>query len=390
MFVLIKNADVFAPEPLVISSILISHDKIAWLGKDFPAEKTLPDLEIIDAAGKIMIPGIVDGHVHVTGGGGEGGFATRTPELALSDMIKGGVTTVIGLLGTDDVTRSAGALIAKTNAIRAEGMSAWAMTGSYQLPVKSLCGGVRDDIALIEPFIGVGEVALSDHRSSQPTFEEFMRLAAAARVGGMLSGKAGVVNVHLGDAPSGLDYLFRAAKTEIPPSQFIPTHMNRNPELFKEACRYGAMGGYVDLTTSTTPQFLDEGEVECGRALSELLAAGVPARRISFSSDGQGSMPFFDEAGDFAGLTIGRVTSIFETFRSTVKNYDILFEDAVRVVSTTAADHCKLSGKGHIKEGCDADLILMDAGSLELDTLFARGRKMMSGGRPLVKGTFEQ
>ena len=390
MFVLIKNADVFAPEPLGISSILISHDKIAWLGKDFPAEKMLPDLEIIDAAGKIMIPGIVDGHVHVTGGGGEGGFATRTPELALSDMIKGGVTTVIGLLGTDDVTRSAGALIAKTNAIRAEGMSAWAMTGSYQLPVKSLCGGVRDDIALIEPFIGVGEVALSDHRSSQPTFEEFMRLAAAARVGGMLSGKAGVVNVHLGDAPSGLDYLFRAAKTEIPPSQFIPTHMNRNPELFKEACRYGAMGGYVDLTTSTTPQFLDEGEVECGRALSELLAAGVPARRISFSSDGQGSMPFFDEAGDFAGLTIGRVTSIFETFRSTVKNYDILFEDAVRVVSTTAADHCKLSGKGHIKEGCDADLILMDAGSLELDTLFARGRKMMSGGRPLVKGTFEQ
>lgn len=390
MFVLIKNADVFAPEPLGISSILISHDKIAWLGKDFPAEKTLPDLEIIDAAGKIMIPGIVDGHVHVTGGGGEGGFATRTPELALSDMIKGGVTTVIGLLGTDDVTRSAGALIAKTNAIRAEGMSAWAMTGSYQLPVKSLCGGVRDDIALIEPFIGVGEVALSDHRSSQPTFEEFMRLAAAARVGGMLSGKAGVVNVHLGDAPSGLDYLFRAAKTEIPPSQFIPTHMNRNPELFKEACRYGAMGGYVDLTTSTTPQFLDEGEVECGRALSELLAAGVPARRISFSSDGQGSMPFFDEAGDFVGLTIGRVTSIFETFRSTVKNYDTLFEDAVRVVSTTAADHCKLSGKGHIKEGCDADLILMDAGSLELDTLFARGRKMMSGGRPLVKGTFEQ
>lgn len=390
MFVLIKNADVFAPEPLGISSILISHDKIAWLGKDFPAEKMLPDLEIIDAAGKIMIPGIVDGHVHVTGGGGEGGFATRTPELALSDMIKGGVTTVIGLLGTDDVTRSAGALIAKTNAIRAEGMSAWAMTGSYQLPVKSLCGGVRDDIALIEPFIGVGEVALSDHRSSQPTFEEFMRLAAAARVGGMLSGKAGVVNVHLGDAPSGLDYLFRAAKTEIPPSQFIPTHMNRNPELFKEACRYGAMGGYVDLTTSTTPQFLDEGEVECGRALSELLAAGVPARRISFSSDGQGSMPFFDEAGDFAGLTIGRVTSIFETFRSTVKNYDTLFEDAVRVVSTTAADHCKLSGKGHIKEGCDADLILMDAGSLELDTLFARGRKMMSGGRPLVKGTFEQ
>ena len=389
MFILIKNADIYAPEPLGISSLLISHDKIAWLGKNFPAEETLPDLEIIDAAGKILIPGIVDSHVHVIGGGGEGGFATRTPELVLSDMVKGGVTTAVGLLGTDDVTRSTGALIAKTNAIRAEGMSAWAMTGSYQLPVKSLCGGVRDDIALLEPVIGVGEVALSDHRSSQPTFEEFMRLAASARVGGMLSGKAGVVNVHLGDAPSGLDYLFRAAETEIPPSQFIPTHMNRNPELFKEACRYGAMGGYVDLTTSTTPQFLEEGEVECGRALTELLAAGVPAERISFSSDGQGSMPAFDAAGNLTGLTIGRVTSILETMRSTVKNYDLPLETMVRVVSTTAADHCKLPGKGHIKEGYDADLILLEADGLGLDTLFARGRKMMSGGRPLVKGTFE-
>ena len=389
MFILIKNADIYAPEPLGISSLLISHDKIAWLGKNFPAEATLPDLEIIDAAGKILIPGIVDSHVHVTGGGGEGGFATRTPELVLSDMVKGGVTTVVGLLGTDDVTRSTGALIAKTNAIRAEGMSAWAMTGSYQLPVKSLCGGVRDDIALLEPVIGVGEVALSDHRSSQPTFEEFMRLTAAARVGGMLSGKAGVVNVHLGDAPSGLDYLFRAAETEIPPSQFIPTHMNRNPELFKEACRYGAMGGYVDLTTSTTPQFIEEGEVECGRALTELLAVGVPAERISFSSDGQGSMPAFDAAGNLTGLTIGRVTSILETMRSTVKNYDLPLETMVRVVSTTAADHCKLPGKGHIKEGYDADLILLEADGLGLDTLFARGRKMMSGGRPLVKGTFE-
>lgn len=389
MFTLIKNAEIYAPEPMGVSSLLICGEKIAWIGGDFPAEKTLPGLEVIDAAGKLMTPGIVDGHVHIAGGGGEGGFATRTPELQLSDMVKGGVTTVVGLLGTDDVTRSTGALLAKANAIRSEGMSAWAMTGSYQLPVKSLCGGVRDDIVLLEPVIGVGEVAISDHRSSQPSFEEFMKLAAAARVGGMLSGKAGVVNVHLGDAPSGLDYLFRAAATEIPASQFIPTHMNRNPDLFQEACRYGRMGGYVDLTTSTTQQFLDEGEVECGRALCELLACGVPASRISFSSDGQGSLPLFDAAGNLKGLTVGRVTSIFETFRSAVKNYSVPIEDAVRAVSSTTADHCRLPFKGHIRESFDADLLLIDAGEFKLDSVFARGRKMMYGGALLAKGTFE-
>lgn len=389
MFTLIKNAEIFAPEPLGIKSLLIVGEKIAWLGEDFTAEKTLPGLEVIEASGLKLMPGIVDSHVHVTGGGGEGGFATRTPELPISDLAKGGVTTVIGLLGTDDVTRNTAALIAKTQAIRDEGFSAWAMTGSYQLPVRTLCGSVRDDIVLIEPLIGAGEIALSDHRSSQPSYEQFIQLAAETRVAGMLSGKAGLVNVHLGDSPSGLDYLFRAAKSDIPMKQFVPTHMNRNPELFEEACLYGAQGGYMDLTTSTTPQFLAEGEVECGLALQTLLARGVPATRISFSSDGQGSMPVFDKAGNYAGLTIGRVTTIFETFARVMKSGAIEATEAIRVVSTTPADHYRLRAKGHIAEGYDADLLLLEPNWQKISRSYARGREVFHEGRVLLKGTFE-
>ncbi|MEG1603223.1 MAG: beta-aspartyl-peptidase [Cloacibacillus sp.] len=388
MFTLIKNAEIYAPEALGKKDLLICGEIIAWIGNDFTAENTLPDLKIIDAEGMYLTPGIVDGHVHITGGGGEGGPATRTPELALSEMIRGGVTTVIGLRGTDDVTRSMGALIAKANGLIAEGVSAWVMTGSYQLPIKTVCSGIRDDIALIDRVIGVGEVAISDHRSSQPTFEEFIQVAAAARVGGMFAGIGGQVNVHLGDGKDGIEYLFRAEETEIPMSQFVPTHMNRNPALFEEARRYGKMGGYVDFTTSTTPQFIAEGEVPCSRALKIMLQDGVPASRISFSSDGQGSMPLFNEDGAYKGLTIGRVASNIEAFRDCVLQENISMEEALRVISTTTAEHHRLPRKGRVKEAFDADLLLLDK-NLELKYVFARGRVMMDNGEVAVKGTFE-
>lgn len=388
MFTLIKNAQIYSPEFLGEKSVLICNETIAWIGEDFTAERTLPGLKIIDAAGMYLIPGFVDGHVHITGGGGEGGASTRTPELCLSDMIKGGVTTVIGVIGTDDVTRSMGSLIAKANGLVDEGVSAWAMTGSYQLPVKTFCGGIREDIVIIDRIVGVGELAISDHRSSQPTFEEFMYIAASARVGGILSGKGGLVNIHLGDGKSGIDYLFRAAETEIPISQFVPTHMNRNPDLFEEARQYASLGGYIDLTTSTIPLFLEEGEVKCSKALRILIDDGIPASRISFSSDGQGSMPMFDSAGNFTKLTIGHVTSNHAEFVDSVKIEGISIEDAVRVTSTTTADHYKLFKKGHIKECFDADMLILDKG-LNISHVFARGKMMMEKGIVLAKGTFE-
>lgn len=389
MFTLIKNAEVYAPESLGVCSVLLSGDRIAWVGKDFPAETTLPDLRVIDARAMLLTPGLVDGHVHIIGGG-EGGQRMRTPELALSDMIKGGVTTVIGVLGTDDVTRNMASLVAKANGLIEEGVSAWVLTGSYQLPLKTLLGGIREDIVLVDRIIGVGEFALSDHRSSQPTYDEFLHIVAAARTGGILSGKCGLVNLHLGDGEMGLNYLIRAAKeTEIPISQFVPTHMSRNRRLFEQGREYAMSGGYVDYTTSATPQLIAEGEIKPGQALRVLLDDGVPASRISFSSDGQGSLPIFDDRGEFRGLTIGRVTSMKEVLRDAVRNEGVVLGDALRAVSTTTADHYKLPRKGHIQAGYDADVLLFD-NNIELKYVFARGQMMMEDGAVLVKGTFEQ
>ena len=45
-------------------------------------------------------------HSHITGGGGEAGPASRCPEARLSELLDAGITTVVGVIGTDTVTRS--------------------------------------------------------------------------------------------------------------------------------------------------------------------------------------------------------------------------------------------------------------------------------------------
>lgn len=391
MLKLIKNGEVYAPNYLGKRDILITGDKIGYISDKIDKPESFPQMEVIDAEGKIVVPGFIDSHVHICGGGGEGGFKTRTPEIQLTDITKAGVTTVIGCLGTDGTTRNMKNLLAKARGLEEEGISTYIYTGSYEIPVKTITGSIRDDIILIDKIIGVGEIALSDHRSSQPTVEDLAKVGAEARVGGILSGKAGVVNVHMGDGQDMLRLLEEVVwKTEIPIGQFYLTHINRNRELFKEAIKYGKEGGLVDFTTSTTGKFLEDGELKCSTALRIMLDNGVEINNITFTSDGQGSLPNFDERGQFVGLQLGRVTSLYREVRDAVKNEGIDMSQAIRVITSNPADILKLNQKGYIKEGKDADIVLLNQNDLEIDTVMAMGKIMVLKGEVKVKGTFEK
>lgn len=388
MLVLIRNAEVYAPEPLGRRDILVGGGRILRVAPEIRVGESW--CEEFDAAGRVLVPGFIDSHVHMTGGGGEGGFATRTPELVLSDAIAGGITTVIGCLGTDGVARSLAVLLAKARALDEEGIAAFMLTGYYAVPVQTLTGSIERDLLFVDKILGVGEIALSDHRSTQPTFDEFLRLSSESRRGGILSGKAGVVNVHMGDGRRGLDYLRRAvAETEIPVGQFVPTHINRNPTLFEEGIAWARGGGFVDFTTSTVPAFIEEGEVKCSQGLRRMLDAGVSPSQVTFTSDGQGSLPHFDAQGCIAGLGVGRVTSLFPEVRDAVLVEKIPLETALAVVTSNPARIYKLRAKGAIAEGADADLVLLEGGQLAVRGVMARGRWLMKDGKPLVKGTFE-
>ena len=390
MIKIIKNGDVYAPEHLGMKDILIIGDKFGCIGDAIELDlRGHVPLEVIDAKGKYVFPGFIDGHVHLTGGGGEGSFRSRTPEITLSSLIKGGVTSVIGCLGTDCVTRSPESLYAKAKSLEEEGLTTYMLTGAYRIPMTNLTGSPMKDMILVDKAVGAGEIAISDHRSSQPTIDELKRLAADIRVGGILSGKAGVLNIHLGDGLSGLKMLRDiVATTEIPYSQFLPTHINRNERLFEEGVEYAKAGGFIDLTCSD-PVYGEEGDITASAGLKRCLDRGVPPHRITFTSDGQGSLPIFNENKECIRMGVGQVKALFSAVRAAVMEEGILIEQALRVITQNPAEIYKLKGKGRIETSFDADVVLVDRATLEIDTVIAKGRTMMAGKRVLVAGTFE-
>lgn len=369
---LLRFRRIFAPEPLDATDVLICGERIAWVGSGLELPRGWP-VEVVEVPDGWAVPGFIDGHVHVTGGGGEGGFASRCPEITVEEIVSAGVTTVVGCLGTDDVTRHPETLLAKVRALEEQGITAYMYIGSYAVPPVTLTGSVKRDLVLIDKVIGVGEIAISDHRSTQPELHELERIAAQARVGGMLAGKAGIVHVHVGHGPRGLRPLLDVVEqTEIPVGQFVPTHVNRDARLLEEAARFVARGGVVDVTAFDFPS---DGAVPAWRAVLELVGRGAPWSHITMSSDSNGSLPEFDAQGRLVGMRVASIRSLLEEWRHLVREGGVPIERALEVVTTNPARVLKLGRKGRIVPGMDADIAVFDP-ELRLLQVWARGQKL--------------
>ncbi len=389
--ILFKHAELMAPQPLGRQDLIVAGNRIAAIGTDFNLAGSNMPVTVIDCTDYYLTPGFIDSLVHFIGGGGEGGFATRTPEMQLTDATLAGVTTAIGVLGTDATTRTLTNLLAKAHALETEGISTYCHTGSYEIPCRTLTGSITDDLILIDKFIGVGEIAISDHRSSQPTTDEIRKVAAAARVGGMLAGKGGVVSVHVGAGERMLQPLYQAVSgTELKLKQFYPTHMNRNRRIFEAGIEFAKKGGVIDFTTSTTAYDLQHGEVAAAAALAEALYLGIAPLQLTLSSDGNASLPVFNEDGELQGLEVGQVRSLFDSFRDAVKRHQVPLAHALTAVTAAPATVLGLGQKGRLAVGLDADLLLLRRDDLQLDSVIAKGSRLVQGGQALVKGTFER
>ncbi len=383
---LLINADVFAPEPLGNQCLLTGGGRILWMGAAAPDLPAALGVETVDLEGLRVTPGFVDGHAHVTGGGGESGFASRVPPVGLSAFTAGGVTSVVGLLGTDDTTRDTKSLLAQTRALREQGLSAYCHTGGYHVPPVTLTGSVRGDIVHLDPVIGVGEIAISDHRSSQPTLDELLRIASDAHVAGLITGKAGIVHLHLGDGSRGLQLVRQALQTsELPARVFNPTHINRRRALFDEALELAAAGCYVDLTAFP----VEEGEDAWSAAdgLTRYFDSGAPAGRITVSSDGGGCLPQFDDDGVLTVMDVGRPASLAETLAELLGKGAAL-ETVLPAFTANPARLLRLHAKGRLAAGQDADLVVLDDRHRVRDVM-ARGDWHVRDGRLVRSGLFE-
>jgi len=385
MLHLLANAQVFGPGDLGVRHLLVGSGRVLAIVND-PDDVSAPGLLVTDLNGKRMLPGFIDGHAHITGGGGESGFSSRVPPVPLSRFTSAGVTSVVGVLGTDDTTRDTRSVVAQARALREEGMSAWCHTGGYHIPPVTLTGSVRDDIVFIDPIIGVGEVALSDHRSSQPSLDEILRVASDAHVAGMITGKAGILHLHLGDGERGLQMVRDALdQSELPARVFNPTHVNRNKTLFEESIAVASRGCVVDITAFPVEEGDDAWAADV--ALLRYLDSGAPADNVTISSDGGGCLPEFNEQGEMTKMDIGSPLCLGETLKRLLdRGHDLA--TVLPAFTSNVARLLRLKDKGSVDIGFAADFVVLNDAH-EISDVMLGGVWHVSNGEQKIFGQFE-
>jgi beta-aspartyl-dipeptidase (metallo-type) len=393
MLTLLKSGEVYSPGKVGHADVLIAGTKIIAVGPGIELSIAGAEIEVVDTGGMSVVPGFIDQHVHILGGGGEGGPTSMIPEFCIDDAVLSGVTTLIGCLGTDGISRHVDSLLVKAQALETQGLSTYIFTGAYQVPVPTITGSLKADIMFIDKVIGVGEVAISDHRSSQPTQQELVRMAAEARVAGLLSGKAGKLMIHVGDGKQGLAMVMNIIDTtELPATQFVPTHVNRSQSLLEHASAFAQKGGIVDVTATIHAPDYDlrarqPGErISAGDAILHLLSSKVPGTNITMSSDGNGSLPVFDDGGEIVDFRVGSVRALLDSLRHMVLELGIPMECALMTVTSNVARCYKLRGKGAIAVGMDADITILDE-DLNVSFVISQGRFLVRNGKtrlPLV------
>jgi beta-aspartyl-dipeptidase (metallo-type) len=306
-----------------------------------------------------------------------------TPEIMLSEFIACGTTTVVGLLGTDASTRSVKTLYAKTKSLEQDGLSAYMFTSYFGIDPITITGSIMDDMIFIDKVIGC-KLAISDERSSYPDTKEILRHLRDIHVGGLISGKGGVLHIHLGGLSTKMDILFELVKDfEFPIRHISPTHVGRSKDLFDQAIDFAKLGGIIDLTTGAS-KYTDP-----WKSVMYALECGVSIDNLSFSSDGHAGLVKKNELGQVIGVTKAPIYQNLEQVRALVKEGNMPITDAIKPVTTTPARNLSLKNKGRIKVGADADLCFF-SDDFELTDVWAKGQNMMRNGDLLVKGPFEK
>ncbi|MFL5488659.1 MAG: amidohydrolase family protein [Gemmatimonadaceae bacterium] len=358
MLLLIENADVYAPEHRGRQDILVANRQIEKVGRvDRRKLESLGiDCDVIDATGCVVTPGFIDPHEHLLGGSGEGSLALQSPELFIDEICRAGITTVVGTLGVDTTMKTLAGLLARVKALKEEGLTAYLWTGGYDVPPTTMLGDVRQDMMFIEECIGAGEIAISDERSLAPDKHSLARVVFDAHVGGLLTGKSGITHFHVGESDKKLRPILELLENfDIKPEWLFPTHVQRSAELMDEAIAFANDGMPINI---------DVVEKDAGKWTKYYLERGGPPDRFTISSDADSTTP---------DVFYGQICEL-------VVKHRLPLELVLQFVTSNTARILKLKTKGRIAEGCDADLLVLTEGALEIRDVIAGGKRLVVDG----------
>jgi beta-aspartyl-dipeptidase (metallo-type) len=370
MLTLIQNGQVYSPDPVGRASVLLVDGKIGRIGNiDHSAvEASGLEVEVIDAEGCLVVPGLIDPHEHLLGGSGENGFSTQSPEITLSEIVSAGITTVVGCLGVDTTMKTLPGLLAKVKGLCEQGITARMWTGGYNIPPTTLTGTVRNDILFIAEVIGCGEVAIADERSTEPEPRELARVVNDAYVGGMLSGKAGITHFHVGDSERRLQCLREITdrrRFQICPEWLYATHVERNEDLMREG---------IDLARRGVTLDIDVAEHDLAKWLRFYFENDGPPERLTISSDASETSP----------------RTLFDQWRGAVVEHGFDLAQVLPLVTSNTARVLQLRSKGALEPGKDGDLLVLDPENLEIVEVISGGKRMVSNGELRVSEAFLQ
>jgi beta-aspartyl-dipeptidase (metallo-type) len=259
-------------------------------------------------------------------------------------------------------------LLGRVKALRGEGLSAWMWTGGYNVPPTTVLGTIRNDIMFLDEAIGAGEVAIADERATEPDPRELARVVHDAHVGGMLSGKAGVTHFHVGEGErrlACLRELLDRSRFTIEPTWLYATHVQRNEELLREGIELACHGVALDF---------DVAAHDLPRWLSRYRELGGPLERLTFSSDANGTAPG---------------TLLAQLCRCVVEG-GMPLEQVLPHVTACPAGILKLSGKGILEAGRDADVLVLERETLQPVHVIAGGKRFVADGKLVVEERFLQ
>ncbi|MFQ5830704.1 MAG: amidohydrolase family protein [Candidatus Methylomirabilia bacterium] len=385
-WMLIRNGHIFDPDDRGVADLLIVDERIGTVGTALPVPTGIGEGESLDVTGQIVLPGLIDGHLHVMGGSGMGGPKHRTTDLQLEHIVSRGVTTVVSPLGADSLSRTVPGLLGRAAALEAEGIGAYCYTGGFQHPAPTLTGSLQADVTFVDRILGA-KVAISNALAPAHSLDDLCRLAHAVYTGGRMAGKGAVLHTHIGDQPEGLMPLVEVQRrTGIPPDRLVATHVSRHPELWRQALDYARGGGSIDVTGMERPETGYPQAIPAAKAIMEALTTGIPPARITLSSDSGTAYPRLDAAGHVMGQYMAGPESLLQTMRELARD-GLSWGQAASFCTAHVSDVLGLSRKGYLRPGRDADLLLLTTAG-EVEAVVARGRFLVRAGEAVVRGSF--